>query len=532
MQRLCLPAKLSNLESMFVFIREAAARQYFKKEIIDKVQLACEEALVNVINYAYPGSEGDVEIVVLNQEHCLEITIIDSGIEFNPLALAAPDITAPMEARRIGGLGIFMIRQIMDDVVYRREDGRNILTLVKTNSCCHDEKPNKCKSSSGASDCACRWPLEFMKKETFKQGETLFKAGAPADRMFYIAKGAIRLVEIKKVVGEGDVIGEMGIFSPYKERTCSAVCEEDLEVFTMGKDEVIRFFGKDPSLAIELIQVSIKRFIENLKAETAARERMESELRIAKDIQASMLPVEFPERKEFDLFALMDPAKEVGGDFYDFFFVDDHRMCFVIGDVSGKGVPAALFMAISKTLIKNEAKRGLSTDEILTRVNNIMYPDNSTCQFVTVFCAILNIQTGELQFCNAGHNPPLVFDRSCCGDCHDPIENCDHLGCFNYLKVPGGFVMGVMENKLSQNNSMFIKPGDTVFLYTDGVTEAMNAAQEQFSEERLKTILRQIQKYSVKDIILRIREEVQGFVLEAPQSDDITMLAVRYKGAA
>jgi sigma-B regulation protein RsbU (phosphoserine phosphatase) len=259
---------------------------------------------------------------------------------------------------------------------------------------------------------------------------------------------------------------------------------------------------------------------------------MESELRIAKDIQASMLPVEFPERKEFDLFALMDPAKEVGGDFYDFFFVDDHRLCFVIGDVSGKGVPAALFMAISKTLIKNEAKRGLSTDEILTRVNNIMYPDNSTCQFVTVFCAILNIQTGELQFCNAGHNPPLVFDRSCCGDCHDPIENCDHLGCFNYLKVPGGFVMGVMENKLSQNNSMLIKPGDTVFLYTDGVTEAMNAAQEQFSEERLKTILRQIQKQSVKDIILRMREEVQGFVLDAPQSDDITMLAVRYKGAS
>ncbi len=528
MERISLPAKLSNLQTMFDFIREASVRQCFSRELINKIQLASEEALVNVINYAYPESNGDLTITTTNKETCLEISITDAGIPFDPLSLPAPDIRAPMEERRIGGLGIFMIREIMDEVTYRREENHNILTLVKFNSCCHSKGSN----AVAKNPTDCRWPISFMKKEVFKKGEILFRKGDPADRMFYIAKGAIRLVEIKKIVREGDMIGEMGIFSPFKERTASAVCEEDLETYTMGKDEVIEFFGQDPSLAIELIQTSIKRFIENLKAETAARERIESELRIAQEIQMSMLPVVFPERKEFDLFAMMDPAKEVGGDFYDFFFIDDKRLCFVIGDVSGKGVPAALFMAISKTLIKNEAKRGVSTDEILTRVNNIMYPDNTTCQFVTVFCAILNIETGELQFCNAGHNPPLVCDRSLCACCPDPIAGCDKSGCYHFMKIPGGFVMGVMENTLAQHNSLMVHPGETIFLYTDGVTEAMNPVQEQFSEPRLKKLMTELKDKSVQNIIVRIREEVRAFANGAPQSDDITMLAVRYKGAA
>lgn len=135
-----------------------------------------------------------------------------------------------------------------------------------------------------------KWPLEFMKLETFKKGDVLFKKGDAAEKMFYIKSGKLRLSELNIVIGPDQIIGEMGIFSPMKERTASAVCEEDLEVYTMGKEEVIKFFGKDPNLAISLIQISIKRFIENLKAETAARERIESELRIARDIQASMLP--------------------------------------------------------------------------------------------------------------------------------------------------------------------------------------------------------------------------------------------------
>ncbi len=491
---------------MFSFIRGAASRQGFDNEAANKIQLACEEALVNVINYAYPDKDGELEIAFDNKPDALEIQISDSGIPFDPLALAAPDITAPMEERKIGGLGIYMIRKLMDQVSYKRENDRNVLTLIKKNG----STPIVPGEAAG-----CRWPITFMKLERFKKGDTLFKAGDKADRMFYIKKGAIRLVEINKVIPEGEVIGEMGIFSPFKQRTASAVCEEDLEAYTMGRDEVIKFFAHDPAMALDLIEMSIKRFIENLKAETASRERIESELRIAQEIQASMLPQVFPQRKEFEIFAMMDPAKEVGGDFYDFFFVDDKRLCFVIGDVSGKGVPAALFMTITKTLIKTKAKEGLPTNEILSRVNNILYPDNQSCLFVTVFCAILNMENGNLQYCNAGHNPPLLIKVG---------------GAADFIKVPAGMVMGVMEQTRCGNNGIVMRPGESIVLYTDGVTEAMDPEHQQFTDARLKATLSGLNGSDMKTMIGKVRDAVYSFARGAAQSDDITMLAVKYKG--
>ena len=336
--------------------------------------------------------------------------------------------------------------------------------------------------------------------------------------MFYIAKGSIMLPEIKKSINAGQVIGEMGIFSPYNERTASAVCQEDVEVYTMGRDEVIKFFGQDPNLAITLIQTSFKRFIENLKRETEAKERIESELRIARDIQASMLPrtfPPFPDRTEFEIFALMEPAKEVGGDFYDFFFVDKNKLCFLIGDVSGKGVPAALFMSISKTLLKNEALRGLSVKDVVDRVNNILCPDNQLCMFVTVFCIIMDLTTGEMEFSNGGHNPPLI---------------CGNGRCFEFINVPKGCVLGAIENSKSGSGKITLRPGDMIFLYTDGVTEAMSPQNELYSEARLKDALAKLTEKSVTEIAQVMREELRSFAQEAPQSDDITMLVLKYYG--
>lgn len=358
-----------------------------------------------------------------------------------------------------------------------------------------------------------------MKKETHKKGEVLFKKGDAADKMFYIKKGSIRLAELNIVIAKDQVIGEMGIFSPFKERTASAVCEEDLEVYTMGRDEVIKFFGSDPQLAINLMQISIKRFMENLRRETEAKERIESELRIARDIQTSMLPQKFPpfpDRKEFEIFALMDPAKEVGGDFYDFFFVDHDRLCFVIGDVSGKGVPAALFMAITKTLLKTEALRGNSTEEVIKRVNDIICPDNPSCMFVTIFCIMLDLRTGVVQFANGGHNPPLV---------------CGNGRCFEFINVPKGCVVGAMEGSKVGTGTLKLSPGDVIFLYTDGVTEAMDPQNRLFSEPRLKEALARLTDRNVTEIVKEMREEIRKYAQDAPQSDDITMLVLKYKGA-
>jgi sigma-B regulation protein RsbU (phosphoserine phosphatase) len=250
----------------------------------------------------------------------------------------------------------------------------------------------------------------------------------------------------------------------------------------------------------------------------AARQRIESELNVANEIQTSMLPrifPPFPDRKEFDIYATMDPAREVGGDFYDFFFIGEDKLCFLIGDVSGKGVPASLFMVISKTLLKTEGLRGYSPDEILSRVNSILYPDNDAHMFVTIFCVILDTKTGEIQFANGGHNPPLIGNGG-----RD----------FEFIQMPKGFVVGPMPDMEYECKKLALKPNDVIFLYTDGVTEAMNPEGQLFSDERLRQCLSNLKGKDIEDIIHGVRNEIATFAQGASQSDDITMLALAYKG--
>ncbi|MDD3625735.1 MAG: SpoIIE family protein phosphatase [bacterium] len=261
---------------------------------------------------------------------------------------------------------------------------------------------------------------------------------------------------------------------------------------------------------------NLKVYISDLKETTAEKERIESDLRIATEIQMSMLPTTFPpfpDRNEFDIFASMVPAKEVGGDFYDFFFISQDELCFVIGDVSGKGVPAALFMAITKTLIKTEVSRGISPETALFNVNSILISENKACMFVTVFCCILNVRTGELRFANAGHNPPVISKAG------NPAE---------FLKEESGFVLGVMPGIKFGTGKIHLNSNDLLLLYTDGVTEANNEKKELFSNQRLIDIVNRIKLENTEKIIQEIKVEINAFAGNEPQSDDITMLAIRY----
>jgi sigma-B regulation protein RsbU (phosphoserine phosphatase) len=211
----------------------------------------------------------------------------------------------------------------------------------------------------------------------------------------------------------------------------------------------------------------------------------------------------------------MEPPREVGGDFYDFFLVDDSRLCFVIADVSGKRVPAALFMAMSMTLIKATARQGIPPDEILCRVNNELSRDNDSCMFVTTFCGILDTDTGELVYANGGHNPPL------------------HVKCAGgaaWLPKTGGLMVGAMEGIAYGRERLLQEPGDGLFLYTGGVTEAMNSRDNAFLDERLERCLSALQGSGIREIVNRITADVRRFTEEARQSDDITMMMVRYNG--
>ncbi len=249
------------------------------------------------------------------------------------------------------------------------------------------------------------------------------------------------------------------------------------------------------------------------------KEKIENDLKVAREIQTNMLPrifPPFPGKIEFDIFAIMHPAKEVGGDFYDFFLIGEDKICFIIGDVSGKGIPAALFMVITKTLLKTEGLRDMDPSDILTRVNQTLIPDNETCMFATVFCSILDIKTGVIRYANAGHNPPLIYRK----------EDSE----FEYMNVESGFVLGVMDMVKYKTCESKLSPGDFILLYTDGVTEAMNPAGKLYSEKRLLSIVNQVKIFKGCEIIKDIRLDLKSFVDNAPQSDDITMLAFEYKG--
>jgi sigma-B regulation protein RsbU (phosphoserine phosphatase) len=243
------------------------------------------------------------------------------------------------------------------------------------------------------------------------------------------------------------------------------------------------------------------------------KDRMEEELNIGRDIQMSMLPVEFPafpEREDFGIHALLKPAREVGGDFYDFFFINQDELCMVVGDVSGKGVPAALFMAVTKTMIKSRAMDDPSPASIITRVNDEMSRDNPSSMFVTLFIAICNLSSGEVRFTNAGHNPPYVRRLSAGLDTLDERH---------------GPIIGAMDGLAYKEGLCRLGKGDQLLVFTDGITEAMNLRGDLYSESRLESFLSDHPHPSVEETIAGTLEAVEGFAAGADQADDITLLA-------
>jgi sigma-B regulation protein RsbU (phosphoserine phosphatase) len=263
----------------------------------------------------------------------------------------------------------------------------------------------------------------------------------------------------------------------------------------------------------------IMEYIANLERETAEKERIRSELEVARTIQAGFLRRFFPaypDRKEIDIYATVDMAKEVGGDLYDFFFIDREHLCLVIGDVSGKGVPAALFMALTKSLLRSVAKEGVAPAEILKRVNGLLYPENDACMFVTLLCGILDVRTGEFELANGGHNPPLMTGDD---------------GRLNFIKLPPGTLIGAIEEPVVGSITLTLKPDDVFFMYTDGVTESLNPSDEFFGEERLYQCANLTKTHDARQLVMNVRQEINSFAKDAAQADDITMLAIRYLGA-
>ena len=280
-----------------------------------------------------------------------------------------------------------------------------------------------------------------------------------------------------------------------------------------GHDEVARL-----AASFAAMRDSLMAYMKDLAASTAKQERIASELDIARSIQMSLVPrtfPPFPDRRDFDLFALLEPAREVGGDFYDFFKVDEHHLLLTIGDVSGKGVPAALFMAVTRSFVRAFAGSVSGPGALLAAVNDEIVEGNDACMFVTLFCALVDLRDGSFRYANGGHNTPWRVGG----------------GTTRPLPAVAGTLVGFARGKAFEEGSGRLAPGEALFLYTDGVTEALNPAEELLGEERTRRWLAELSSLESAPLLDEMRRRISSFAEGAEQSDDITMMCFRYWGA-
>ncbi len=318
----------------------------------------------------------------------------------------------------------------------------------------------------------------------------------------------------------GQSVGEMSI-ADGSAASARVTAEIGSRILIIDEDAVWQRLMVLPGVARNLLVIQAERirrgndlFIEKLRGEMAFAQ-LRRDLAMAAEIQINMLPQSFPlypDRCEFDLYATMLPAREVGGDFYDAFMVDRDHLFFIIGDVSGKGVAAALFMARAMTLFRVEAPQSREPQRILARVNEKLAENNDRCMFVTVICGVLDVRSGDITYSNAGHSAPLLGNSA----------------GFRFVDVPPGMAIGLMPDSVFASMECRLEPGESFLLYTDGVTEASDDADREYSEPRLVEELSRIGVGDPRQTVMRLCESVADFTSGAPQSDDITVLALRF----
>ncbi len=327
-------------------------------------------------------------------------------------------------------------------------------------------------------------------------------------------KVGARAIALKTTLRQVDRTGESFLLVETVDLTKQKEQEYMLDSFAQLADRNKRQL-EAANRALEEKREELEKAYHLIKAQ---KDRMERELNVARQVQMSMLPMDFsPNRDECTVAATLKPALEVGGDFFDLFFVDSHRLCLSVGDVSDKGAPSALFMAAAKTLLKSHATRAESTAGIVGRVNRELAVNNESCMFVTLFLAILNLETGELIFTNGGHNPPYLMRKG-----HTPER----------LSQRNGPALGVVPLANYTEDRIVLESGDLLVAYTDGVTEAMNDAKEFFGDARLETTLSADHVNSAEEAVRSLADAVTAFEDGAPQFDDTTILAVKFHGPA
>jgi serine phosphatase RsbU (regulator of sigma subunit)/anti-sigma regulatory factor (Ser/Thr protein kinase) len=571
--RASFPGTLEALAPLRAYVKEAGEAAGLDSSAVYNLSLAIDEIATNVVLYGYEraGRSGDISIEALNDGRTLEIVLTDHGEPYDPGAHQGPteeSLHLPLEERAIGGLGIMLAKDAVDELRYEStEAGNRHRFMVSLAAASHESAE---RSLANLTDSQRK--LEILLHISRALGEEihldrLFQVivsevsdamSAERSSLFLLDEAAGELVsKVAEGMGMREIriplsVGVAGAtarerrainipdayrdsrFNPEVDKKSGFVTRSILSTPIITRDnrligvvQVLNKAGNQPfnredEVFLHAICIHLGLALERarLVESYVEAQKMQQSLQLAHDIQMGLLPKNFPafpDKPEIDVYATIDPAQDVGGDLYDFFLIDENRLCMMIGDVSDKGIPAALFMAMVRSAFKISALQSPgSVAAVLKTVNRFVYENNESQMFVTMFAGILDLRTGTIEYSDGGHEPPFILRRRKGVQLFEK-ENGLALGFLGDFDFPLGTIQ--------------LEPGDALVLYTDGVNEAMNAGREMFRTETLGACLEAVcDEGSAETITRTILDHVTKFVAGAPQSDDITVMTLRYHG--
>jgi phosphoserine phosphatase RsbU/P len=517
-------ASLDSLRTVGLWMRDATRAGGVPYEVAFGVDLAVHEAVENVVRH---GGEGGAPRSIALRFRCdsarVEVEIVDDGRPFDPLAEPPPARPRRIEDVIPGGQGIHLMRHFTDEVRYRRDAGQNVLTLSRRLTGSRRRAPVSVEPVLGSPffkdlrQDDVRVLRRAGRVVRLDQGSTVLQPGERNRALYFVLGGSleVRLEPASPVVNRieaGECFGEMSMIDG-QPASAWVTAAEPCELLRISEERVFHELLPQPGFARGLLRLMSSRLRATLDRQTAL-EQLRKELRLAREIQASMLPPPgslFPEHPELECAAAMEPAAEVAGDFYDAFFLDERRLFFAVGDVAGKGIAAAVFMARSLALLRAEALRRRPLHELLGRVNEVLSLGNEQATFVALTCCVLDTTSGILRVANGGGGAPFLRDER----------------GWQRLRMPRGIVLGAFPGFAFETARSRLAPGETLLLFSDGVTEARSPAGELFGTNRLRTVLAAHEAGNAAALVTGVREAVAEFVGSGPPADDLTLFALR-----
>jgi sigma-B regulation protein RsbU (phosphoserine phosphatase) len=543
---------------MGAWLRETARALGMPEALAADLEVCAHEAAENAVSYGYAtGVAGEIRLRLALDEGRATLVIEDDGRPFDPLQYPLRARPARPEDVRAGGLGIALMRSLVPECRYARAGGRNVLTLIAPLASFrsrgaerrqargappagmverrsgfdrrHDGRALGGRLFSGIPWDAAERALAGCPVRALADGEALLEPGQPNDSLFLLLSGLLKVHLPEAYAGDvidvepGASVGELSLLDgmPTSARVtadgASRVAEVPARVFHERLLPLAGFARNVLRQQADRMRAANDVIVGRTRSQLAL-ESLHKELAIARTIQTGMVPPRgplFADRAQFELHGLMDPANEIGGDYYDALMPDARHLVLAIGDVSGKGIPAALFMARALSILRTEAGGASSPARLVERANALLCAHNETGMFTTLCVAALDLESGELRYSNAGHLP-LALARA--------------GGAFGWLVSPRGLVAGMERDARYAEATVRLAPQDRLVFYTDGVTEAAGPDGNMFGDERLLATLSAAPGPGARDALEHLRAEVERFAAGVPQSDDITLFALRYLG--